>query len=110
LDMSVGMVRLDYKSSDPLIFEVSILLDPIHQKKGVAKQTLLALRRLVPFGVFIAFIQAENTASRHLFLSVGYRPTKTDDYYYLAPIYPHNQTDLLESASMEIINMLSVYG
>ncbi len=64
-----GMARLD--QSDPGVYEISILVDPAHQGRGIGKAALLALRRLRPGAVFRAQVMAGNAASAALFSAAG---------------------------------------
>lgn len=67
-----GMARLD--QGEPGVYEVSILVDPAHQGRGIGKAALLALRRLRPGAVFRAEVMAGNTPSVALFRAAGFVP------------------------------------
>jgi UDP-2,4-diacetamido-2,4,6-trideoxy-beta-L-altropyranose hydrolase len=86
-DFSVGMLRLDHKKSDPLQFEVSILIAPDYHGRGIAPMALRLARRLVPFGEFLAYIKAENRASFRAFAAAGYKSTSQPDYFRREAIY-----------------------
>jgi RimJ/RimL family protein N-acetyltransferase len=84
---SVGMLRLDHKNSDPLQFEVSILIAPDYHGRGIAPIALRLARRLVPFGEFLAYIKPENRASLRAFSTASYKPTSQLNYFRREAIY-----------------------
>lgn len=86
-DCSVGMLRLDRKNSEPLQFEVSILIAPDFHGRGIAPMALRLARRLVPFGDFLAYIRPENRASLRAFAAAGYQPSSQPDYFRREAIY-----------------------
>lgn len=67
-----GVVRLD-ALEQPRAFEVSIHVDPELKRRGIARAALRAIRRLVPWAEFHAWVLPENEASRRLFESAGYK-------------------------------------
>lgn len=84
---SVGMLRLDHKNSEPLQFEVSVLIAPNYHGRGIAPMALRMARRLVPFGEFLAYIKPENRASLRAFAAAGYKSTSQPDYFRREAIY-----------------------
>lgn len=89
-NFSVGMLRLDYKNSDPLQLEVSILIAPAYHGRGIAPMALRLARRLVPFGEFLAYIKPDNRASLRAFAAAGYQPSSQPDYYRREAIYANS--------------------
>lgn len=71
-DSPAGMARLDQKN--PGVYEVSILVDPDKQGRGIGKAALAGLRKLRPGAIFEAQVMAQNAASVALFLAAGYVP------------------------------------
>jgi UDP-2,4-diacetamido-2,4,6-trideoxy-beta-L-altropyranose hydrolase len=67
-----GLVRLDPAEAGQ--FEVSVLIAPEFQGMGVGVAALRLIRRLVPFGVFRAFVDPLNKASLAAFRRAGYDP------------------------------------
>lgn len=68
---AVGVVRLDLVE-EPSTYEVSVLVEPAVQGRGIGAAALTCMRRLLPQAVFVAYILPENTASRTLFEKAGY--------------------------------------
>ncbi len=72
---AAGLLRLD---RDPRVdgehHEVSILISPGCQGRGVGKAALALAERLVPGAVLRAEVLAGNAPSRALFAAAGYRP------------------------------------
>lgn len=66
--------------TDSAEFEISILVSPDWQGKGVASQSLHEIRRLFPFVTMHAVVHAKNLASQKLFSSCGF--VKTDKHTY----------------------------
>ena len=79
-DQSAGMVRLDRLNEKQRTFEISILISPEFQKKGIAKKALIYLRELKPSIDLMAEVFPKNTASVKLFESVGYK--KIDNTWF----------------------------
>ena len=65
-----GVARLDQRK--PGVYDVSILVDPDRQGRGIGKAALSELRKLRPGAVFEAEVMAENEPSIGLFLAAGY--------------------------------------
>jgi UDP-2,4-diacetamido-2,4,6-trideoxy-beta-L-altropyranose hydrolase len=63
-----------------ITYEISIIVAPEWQGKGVAKEALFNVRKLFPFLVIQAEINSGNTVSQNLFLSCGYIKKGTDTY------------------------------
>jgi UDP-2,4-diacetamido-2,4,6-trideoxy-beta-L-altropyranose hydrolase len=70
-EIPAGVLRLDRQVGGA--FEVSILVDPAVQGKGIAHAALRAARRLLPSVPFQAEVHRDNVASRRLFSSCGYQ-------------------------------------
>lgn len=67
-----GMARLDADESMPNTYEVSILISPNFRGIGVGTAALHAIRRLVPEGIFLAYIHQDNLPSHKIFSAAGY--------------------------------------
>ena len=78
-----AMVRLD-RLEGPV--EVSLLVAPDCQSRGIGKTALLLASELLPKQAFQANIHSENLASQRLFLSAGYRPLANELYELRARI------------------------
>lgn len=70
-EIPAGVLRLDRQADGA--FEVSILVDPTVQGKGIAQAALRAARRLLPSVPFQAEVHRDNAASRRLFSNCGYQ-------------------------------------
>ena len=66
-----------------ITFEISIIVSPDWQGKGVAKEALFIVRKLFPFLTMQAQICTGNTSSQELFLSCGFTKTGEDSYLSL---------------------------
>ena len=67
-----GVLRLDRES--PGIFEVSILVDPMRQGRGLGLAALLLARAAKPAALLCAEVLSSNIASQKLFRRAGYLP------------------------------------
>ena len=79
----VGTIRFDLKAEDS--FEVSILVEPSYQGKGIAKAaTIAALRDIgseLPYFTIFASVHEKNTASIKLFTSLDFQESgKSGDF------------------------------
>jgi UDP-2,4-diacetamido-2,4,6-trideoxy-beta-L-altropyranose hydrolase len=71
-----GLLRLDRElGSKAETHEVSILVAPSFQGRGIAKAALGLATRMLPDSHFAAHVLTRNTASRALFAAAGYRET-----------------------------------
>lgn len=67
-----GFIRLDPIMDTEDTFEVSILIDPEFQGRGIGTCALRLARRLVPDGIFHASIHKDNAPSIRIFMATGY--------------------------------------
>lgn len=67
-----GFIRLDPIADAEDTFEVSILIDPEFQGRGIGTCALRLARRLVPDGIFHASIHKDNAPSIRIFMATGY--------------------------------------
>lgn len=72
-DESVGQVRLDKISEQDDAYEISILIAPDWQGKGIAKTVLDILRKIKPHTKFMAEVLDGNNTSQKLFEAAGYQ-------------------------------------
>ncbi len=70
-----GMLRLDRQDTVEERFEVSILVAPSFQGRGIGRATLALAERLVPDALLLAEVLAGNLPSQALFAGAGYRRT-----------------------------------
>jgi UDP-2,4-diacetamido-2,4,6-trideoxy-beta-L-altropyranose hydrolase len=77
-----GTIRLDRIAAPggAPVYQVSIAIDPAHQRRGVGLATLALARRRMPGAVLEATVLPENTASVSLFVRAGY--TRVADKLY----------------------------
>ena len=82
----VGVLRLDTQDDHgaELVFEISILIDPALQGRGIGLAALRLVRGLVPGATLLADILPENIASQRVFEAAGYR-LRSDDLYSNSP-------------------------
>lgn len=78
---SVGMIRLDCLQPADKIFEISILIDPNCQGRGVATMALKRVQQLLPNAILRAFIQPQNVASLSVFDKAGFRRGDEANWY-----------------------------
>ncbi len=67
-----GFIRLDPVAETKNTFEVSILIDPAFQGRGIGTCALRLARRLIPDGIFHASIHKDNAPSMRIFMATGY--------------------------------------
>jgi RimJ/RimL family protein N-acetyltransferase len=67
-----GVLRLDRANGDVRAFEISILVAPEEQRRGIALAALRLARRLVPRARLLAHVLAGNIASQGLFERAGF--------------------------------------
>jgi UDP-2,4-diacetamido-2,4,6-trideoxy-beta-L-altropyranose hydrolase len=67
---AVGIVRLDPRAGNAM--EISILIAPDRQGRGIGAVGLKVARRLVPGKRFLAHVHPENRASQAIFARAGY--------------------------------------
>jgi UDP-2,4-diacetamido-2,4,6-trideoxy-beta-L-altropyranose hydrolase len=67
-----GVLRLDRANGDVRAFEISILVAPEEQRRGIARAALQLARRLVPRARLLAHVLAGNIASQRLFERAGF--------------------------------------
>ena len=77
-----GVVRLDTVEG-PAAFEISIFVDPARKQRGIGGAALKAVRRLMPWATFHAWVHPDNTASQRLFEGAGF--SFVDDHYISRP-------------------------
>ena len=80
---SVGIIRLDYRpkvGSAKKVFEVSIFLDPLRYRQGIALTALELVRDLIPGKAIAAHVHPENKASEQLFSKAGYE--REGEWFY----------------------------
>lgn len=78
-----GIVRLDVCDDDLNTMEVSVLLDPQYQGRGIAKVALQSIQDMNPNAILMAYVHPDNTASQGLFRSLGY--VQKNDHWYRIP-------------------------
>jgi len=78
----VGVLRFDRLNDKKNTFEISILIAPLHRKKGFAASALHLARKIFPSLAFYAEVHSDNKASHQLFLSTGYVFQETGYYNY----------------------------
>jgi UDP-2,4-diacetamido-2,4,6-trideoxy-beta-L-altropyranose hydrolase len=71
-----GLVRLDYLNNKNNQYEISIVVAPERQGKGLAKFGLCAIEEWVPGAPLVAEVHPDNLPSIRLFEELGY--TRTD--------------------------------
>ncbi len=82
-----GVLRLDTRDGhgpEP-VFEISILIDPELQGRGIGLAALRLARNLVPGAKLLAEVLPENIASRRVFEAAGYQAC-SDGLYCHAPL------------------------
>lgn len=86
-DRPAGILRLDNRDNhgEGPVFEISILIDPELQGRGIGLAALQLARNLVPGATFLAEILPDNTASRRVFEAAGYKQCG-DGLYSHSPI------------------------
>ena len=80
LDSPAGFVRLDTNSNEDLEREVSILVSPDYQKKGIANAALSFIREQFPQPNLVAYIDPRNIGSIKLFAKAGYKKISDERY------------------------------
>lgn len=75
-----GVLRLDEVKDRCNTFEISIFVDYLYQKKGIARKALLITRENFSHSTFVAEIFKKNKASVCLFLSAGFKPLENSWY------------------------------
>jgi hypothetical protein len=69
-----GVLRIDNLGEE--IQEISIIISPKYGNKGIAKQAIKTLERLLPKRIFKATIHTNNTASKKVFIKSGFKVNK----------------------------------
>ena len=78
--VSAGFVRLDNYQREGKCKEVSIMLSPDYQGKGLASMALEAVREAHRDEELVAYIKPENLTSINLFMKCGYYPEENGIY------------------------------
>ena len=76
--LPVGTLRLDKQHNNE--YEISILIDPTKQGKGLALNALNQLPFLIKNGTFIAIIHKDNISSQNVFKKAGFSSVSTTRY------------------------------
>lgn len=85
-DKPAGVLRLDrIDRRDPDCLEISILVAPDLQSRGIATAALQFCHKIWPRNRVLAEVMPGNTASRALFKRAGYR-AKSNDIYVREPL------------------------
>ena len=92
----VGMSRLDIVSGLTDIYEISILIDPNKQGKGLGAKifdmTCQSFFRLYPNKSINALVHKHNHVSQRLFLSAGFQlKTPTEDFLNYEKVFKTDQ-------------------
>ena len=72
-DQAVGLIRLDRIKGEDELSEISIVVDPEIQGKGLAFGGLKLVRDMIPHSIIIADVHPDNIASHKLFKKSGYK-------------------------------------
>lgn len=76
--IAVGSLRLDSKKEKS--YEISILIEPSSQGKGIGLSALKQLPTIVNSATIIANVHRENKASHKLFISANFHPLSSTSY------------------------------
>jgi UDP-2,4-diacetamido-2,4,6-trideoxy-beta-L-altropyranose hydrolase len=79
----VGLLRLDKlieKTNARDTYEISILISPEHQGKGLATSALIKLKKLHKNATYIATIDKNNISSQKAFVKVGFKQVSSSFY------------------------------
>jgi len=89
-DTAVGTLRLDQQVKNE--YEVSILIKPTAQGKGLGLHALNQLPLLIKNGIFFADIHKDNISSHNIFLKAGFSPISPTRY--ALKIKEHNRVPI----------------
>ncbi len=82
--VDAGVLRLDWIESDQAQLLISIYTAPGHYRQGLARSALEYAIGLFPHADLVADVLSKNTASQHLFSSVGFKQIAQERYVYAA--------------------------
>jgi RimJ/RimL family protein N-acetyltransferase len=77
-ELPVGTLRLDQQQNNE--YQISILIDPANQGKGLALKALNQLPTLIENGLFIAYVDKDNISSQNVFNKAGFSAISTTRY------------------------------